>query len=385
MFMKFDSFRIIQILLISTFFLVTTCEKEVKKSRPAEDLICIKGSPFETDNIQPWLDYYDIPGICIAVIENDTIDWIKAYGVLNKIHYQPVNEETIFQAGSISKLVAATIVMHVSSRENLDLNEDINSYLEGWNIPPNDYTTYNPTSINGLLSHTGGINVGGFTGYSRHAILPEPIDILTGTGAANNSAIQVEYIPGSEYRYSGGGYQILQLMIEEKANTMYHSIVQEILFDTLNMYMSSYYRPVRSNNIASGHKEDGSVVPGYWNSYPELCAAGLWTNPNDLANFVIDIQKTNRNISQKVLSSELTSKMLSPKINIPDTEKNMGLGFVLCSDGQNEYFEHSGSNYGYTCYLLGYCNLPFGIIIMTNSANGNLLFQSIIDAIINEY
>ncbi len=236
-----------------------------------------------------------------------------------------------------------------------------------------------------LLSHSGGLKVSGFWGYRQNQKLPTLLQILRGDPPANNEAIDLEYIPSTKYQYSGGGYQVVQLVLEEVYNKSYDQIAKEVLLDPLEMNNSSFLIPLQLDNTASGHLSNGKVAKGKWKNYPELAAAGLWTSAVDLSKFIIDIQKTHRNLSEVVITKDLTSQMLTSKIDIPDTKKTMGLGFVLTDDGRNEYFEHSGDTHGYKAYFMAYHQLPFGIIILTNSANGHEIFQGVVDAILEVY
>jgi CubicO group peptidase (beta-lactamase class C family) len=377
-----NSLIIVTLLIFS--LLLSTCEKEDIKP-PVVPLSCIKVQPFSDSVMQDWLDYYNIPGLCVAVIEYDTIDWVKGYGVLDSKNGGSIDEKTIFQAASISKPIAATITMNTCLKYDLVINEDINTYIKSWKIEENSFNRSVKTTISQILSHTGGINVSGFAGYDKNSEVPGLLEILNGNGLANNLPVKVEYTPASRYQYSGGGYQILQLLIEEKHNKKFGQVANEILFDPLNMNSSTYINPSDLNNTASGHSSNGKVVNEKWKVYPELCAAGLWTNVIDLSKFMIDFQKTNRGISNVVFTKDLTTSMLSPKIDIQDTKKSMGLGFVLDNDGSSDYFEHSGDNHGYKCYMMGYNDKPFGIIIMTNSANGNKIYKDVIDALFEVY
>ena len=230
-------------------FLSISCEKK-ETNPPSQPLHYELGIPFSASNMQNWLDYYNIPGLCMAVIEYDSIVWIKGYGFKDNDSKDRVNEKTIFQAASISKPVATIAAMNVYNRYKINLDADINSYLSQWKIPLNEYNSQNRTTIRQLLCHTGGTNVHGFAGYNVKKKIPSLLEILNGNGPANNSSIIVEYEPSSKYQYSGGGFEIIQLSLEEIYGKKFEEIAKEVLFDPLDMQMSSYYSPKQKDNTA---------------------------------------------------------------------------------------------------------------------------------------
>ena len=131
------------------------------------------GLPVETFNIQERMKRYHVPGVSMALIENGEIVWAKAWGVCDVNSAQAVNTETVFQAASMSKPVAAFSAMHMVDKAELALDEPINKQLASWQIPDNELTQQQPVTLRHLLSHTAGTTVHGFAGYAKGEVYPQ--------------------------------------------------------------------------------------------------------------------------------------------------------------------------------------------------------------------
>jgi CubicO group peptidase (beta-lactamase class C family) len=168
--------------------------------------VLIKGDPGWT--IQERMKYYKVPGVSVAVINDFKIDWAKAYGVKDTETNEPVSTETLFQAGSISKPVAAMAALKKVEQGKIALDEDINNRLTTWKLPNNEFTATKKVTLANLLSHTGGLTVHGFPGYAPDEKIPTLPQILDGAPPANTPAVRVDFEPGTRFRYSGGGVTI---------------------------------------------------------------------------------------------------------------------------------------------------------------------------------
>jgi CubicO group peptidase (beta-lactamase class C family) len=155
-----------------------------------------------------------IPGASVAVIDDGEIAWAESYGVLEVGKAAPVSAETRFQAASISKPLTALAVLGLVQEGRLALDEDIRGYQSSWRLPEND--GWQPrVTLRQLLSHSGGTTVTGFLGYPAGARVPTLRQVLDGEKPANSAPILVDTVPGLHFRYSGGGYTILQQLIED--------------------------------------------------------------------------------------------------------------------------------------------------------------------------
>ena len=157
-----------------------------------------------------------VTGVSVAVIHNGALEWARGFG-LESTGGKPVTGETLFQAGSISKPVAAMAALRLVEQGKLSLNADINTELTAWKMPPNDALPGAVVTLRELLTHTGGTTVHGFPGYAAGAPVPTLVEVLNGEKPANTPAIRIEAAPGTKWNYSGGGFTVMQMMMIEAA------------------------------------------------------------------------------------------------------------------------------------------------------------------------
>jgi CubicO group peptidase (beta-lactamase class C family) len=324
--------------------------------------------------------HYNVPGVSIAVIENEKIDWARGYGLAEARTTRNVDTNTLFQAASISKPVAAMAALHFVEEGKLSLDEDVNRKLRSWKVPENEYTQSEKVTVRRILSHTAGFTVHGFAGYTISEQLPTLLDILDGRKPANSDPIRVDFTPGSKMRYSGGGFCVLRQVLIDLTGKTFPVVMQETVLNKLGMTHSTYDQPLpKSMNeyAASGHGPDGLPLTGRWLVYPEMAPDGLWTTPSDLAIFVIEVLKSREGKSNRVLSEAMTRQMLTPQMD------GMGLG-VFTNQAASPFY-HGGDNSGFLCLLVGFADSGKGAVIMTNSDNATNLTVEIVHSIAGEY
>jgi CubicO group peptidase (beta-lactamase class C family) len=309
------------------------------------------------------------PGISVAIIHNSEIVWTKGYGIADTETQMPVNTNTIFQAASISKPLTALAVMKLVQEGKLDLDENINLYLKTWKLPENEFTAKNKVTLRNLLSHTAGVTVHGFSGYKSDANMPTLMQVLNGELPANSGEIVVDMEPNTESRYSGGGYTIVQQVLIDQLQKTFQEIMRDLVLEPLGMTNSFYSNATlnekQCTNATAGHNDDGKQVLGKRHLYPEMAAAGLWTTAEDLAKFSIEVQKSLKGESSKILTKEFMEVMTTPVLN---GECNIGLfNEKVCRD---QLLEHDGGNEGYTCSIQFHKEKGYGVVLMSNSQRG---------------
>lgn len=322
------------------------------------------------------MEYYKVPGISIAIVDQGELAWAKGYGVMEAGKEREVAAETIFQAASISKPVTAMLALHLVEAGLLDLDADINDSLRSWKIPDNKYTRLLPdgtqlkVTLRGLLSHTAGMGIRGYVGYPAGRSLPTLLQILNGQPPANSRPVRVVQAPGKAFRYSGGGYVVVQQLIEDVTGRSLTDLAQENIFDRLGMSSSTFnhllpeiYLPM----AATAHRKSGEPIPGKWHTYPENAPASLWTTPSDLARVIIEMIKSYNNESAQVLSPQMTQQMLTPQMGIAT------MGLYIIKSGGRIRFEHPGWNEGFHCLIIGDLTTGQGLVWMTNGENGKTL------------
>ena len=133
----------------------------------------VVGEPAETWSLADRMAHYNIPGVSIAVIKDGQIAWTKSYGVLEAGKDTPVNADTLFQAGSISKPTAVIAALRMVEKGQLSLDAPINDFLKSWKLPDNDFTKQKPVTPRLIMSHGAGLTVHGFV---HHPARPGPFD-----------------------------------------------------------------------------------------------------------------------------------------------------------------------------------------------------------------
>ncbi len=344
--------------------------------------IVIKGRPVSKADLSARMGVYRVPGVSITVINDFKIEWSKGYGVVEVGGNRPVTPQTLFQAASISKPVAALAALRLVQEGRLDLDEDINTMLVSWKLPENGFTKDKPVTLRRILSHSAGLTVSGFPGYRQGHEIPSLRQILDGEKPANSGLIRVDMTPGTQVRYSGGGYTILQQLLIDRVKKPFPEIMHDIVLEPLEMNASTFEQPIppdKSSQAATAHFMNGKPVKGKWNTYPEMAAAGLWTTPADLSRMAIEIMLSRAGKSNRILSQAMTEEMLTVQ------KRRAGLGFFLEGEDEDFYFAHSGGNLGYKCFLLVFPEKGQGTAIMTNGENGANLYQEILRSLAEEY
>lgn len=321
-----------------------------------------------------------VPGMSAAIVKSGELADVYAWGVRRHGTSDPVGPLTLFQAGSVSKPVAALAALRLVDREALELDRDVNDYLRSWSVPAID--GWNPRlTLRHLLSHSAGLTVHGFPGYLRTAALPTLVQILDGIDPANTAPVRVDIIPGLQPRYSGGGYVLLQLLLEDVTGTDFCDLMAELVLEPAEMKSATYEQPLphdREDSAASGH-EQGEVVEGEWYVYPEKAAAGLWCTPSDLARFAIAIQNAVRGAKNALLSQALIREML--RLQFPE----VGLGVMLGGEEPHRRFGHRGRNIGFAALLSGTIDDGNAFAVMANARTAAELLADIRDAVAKDW
>ena len=342
--------------------------------------VMVKGDPNPVTKLADRMAALHVPGVGIAVIHDGQIEWARGFGV-TRIGGPPVTPDTLFQAASISKPVAAMAVLRLVQSGKLGLDTDVNQYLKTWKVPANNFTERTKVTVRELLTHTAGLTVHGFAGYASDGPVPTLVQVLDGEKPANSPPIRVDTEPGTIWRYSGGGYVVAQQLVMDLAGEPFPKLMHDTVLAPIGMTRSTYEQPLpkdRTAEAATPYRADGQPVPGGPHVYPEMAPAGLWTTPSDLARWAIEVQRSLSGTSNRVLSAAMVRQMLTPGLN------HQGLGPGLGGSAKRPFFEHGGANEGYRCNLLAY-NDGDGVVIMTNGDNGSQLAVEIQRSVAREY
>ncbi|NMO17493.1 serine hydrolase [Pyxidicoccus fallax] len=331
-------------------------------------------------SLQEWMELYRIPGLSIAVFDKHALVWAKGHGVKQAGGTEPVTVDTLFQAASISKPVTALAALRYVEEGKWTLDSNINDKLVSWKLPDNTFTKEQKVTLRRLLSHTAGTTVHGFPGYGVNAPRPTTQQVLDGVKPANTDSVRVDLVPGSEVRYSGGGFTIVQSMMTDQLQKPFPRIMREAVLAPLGMKDSTFEQPLPealASRAATATHASGKSVDGRWHVYPEMAAAGLWTTPSDLARFAIEVSRLKAGKAKGVLSPGMAKQMLTKQAD------GFGLGFQL--EEGSDRFGHGGVNEGFTSTLIAFADSGSGVVMMANGDNGPLLFERVAASIAAEY
>lgn len=295
------------------------------------------------------LKQWGVPSVSIAILENGNITsrCISSIGD---------DQDTLFQACSISKPTAGLALMKLIEEGTLSLNDKICDRL-----PPHitshllsDLSTapiVRTITLKQLMSHTSGMSQGGFPGYFDKANVPTASTIITGGPLVNTMPVKLISLPGLDFMYSGGGCTLIQLIMEHVTSLPFPTIMQKYVLDPLNMTRSFYILPSTETNLSKCYHNGTVPTEHPWHVLPEAAAAGLWTTPSDLLKLVRATQQSlEPDTAHPFMSRESATTMLTL------VKQYMALTW-FASDTQ---FGHSGGNApAWRCYLYGYADLPW--------------------------
>lgn len=304
-----------------------------------------------------------LPSVSIAVLDDKGLT-LKAFNS---------STNTLFQAASISKPVAALTALRLVADDVIGLDDDINDHLKTWKVPA--ASGFEPRlTVRQLLSHTAGLTVHGFPGYAHDEPLPTLPQILDGLEPANTPAVRVDGIPGLTFRYSGGGYTVLQQLIEDVTAGPYTSLAEELVFKPCGMTNATFNQP-SAGTAAVAHIGAQPTI-GDWHRYPEQAAAGMWCTPTDLINFLTAIREA-ADGDTALLPTDLATEMLTPVV------PGMGLGMFVFPDPAMDRFGHTGGNHGFGCAAVAARHGVHAAAIMTNGDDAAVFCRDTMDTIMD--
>lgn len=260
---------ILQLLFVVLFFLSCNNDKQTEEELDFDKIAAIentllpgkvlKGDSIKSYSISTGMKQHHIPGISIAVANEGKIDWARGYGIANAETGTKVDSTTLFQAASISKPITALAILKMMEEGKVALDTDVNTYLKDWKVPENKFTQIEKVTLRRLLTHSAGTTVHGFPGYQKNDSLPSTKEVLDGKG--NTAAVIVDTIPGSQFKYSGGGYTIVQKLLEDITGMPFDAYMDTHILQPLGMTHSTYAQPLpETQHKKASAAYDGEVI-----------------------------------------------------------------------------------------------------------------------------
>jgi CubicO group peptidase (beta-lactamase class C family) len=373
--------------MMCLFLITTSVFGQIKEIRKLD------GSTTTTKEIDQivtkLMDNANVQGLNLALLNNNKIAYIKSYGFRNKPENAPMDNSTIVYGASFSKGVFGYLIMKLVEEKKIDLDQPLYKYLKK-PLPEYEYFSdlqnddrWKRITARMCLSHTTGLpNVRWF-----HPITSE-MDSL--------GVIRIYFNPGEKYAYSGEGFKLLQLVIEEVTQKNIDELAQEMVFKPLGMTRTGYiwHDSFGDNNVAVGHLNNGYIDKKKKRTEP-VAGGSLVTTIDDYAKFIAHLmgqQGLRKKVYDEMLSPQITihSKQQFPPITQETTTENdaiqlsygLGWGLLHCPYGRAFFKEGNGDSW--RNYNINFIDKGISIIIMTNSENGEKIFQELIETVIGD-
>ncbi|MFC3192962.1 serine hydrolase domain-containing protein [Marinicella sediminis] len=323
-------------------------------------------------SIAEQLTAHQIPALSVAVIDAGRIAWTGIYNSGGST----LNCDSLFQAASLSKPVTLMAVVRMHSEGLIDMDKDIQAYLEHQVLPQGLQTTENPVTFRNLLGHTSGITPGGYEGYAQGEMLPSDVEVLTGAAGVNSPAIEVVAVPNEQLMYSGGAYTLAELALQDVFNDTFSNIMKRWILQPLEMGIADFSQPlpaIKSSQAAQGHDMNGAVVPGGWRNHPEQAAAGLWSNASDLAKFLIEMHHAYQGGGKLFTQRDI-------ELLLNGERHGQAYGFIINRTDTSVAITHFGGNVGYRTGMTIDLVSGDGLVYLTNSDSGGNLGNELLYA-----
>jgi CubicO group peptidase (beta-lactamase class C family) len=373
--------------LITTIALLTACAS--RRTDPADVArseaqlvehgltypVRIAGAPALNMNLTERMAFYRVPDVTIAVVRGNRLYWTLARGT-------GVSDTTRFQVASISKPVTALAALRLVDEGVLSLDRPVNEVLRSWRIPDNGFTAVRAVTLRHLLSHSGGLTNGAVGIYPPGRATPTLLQALDGLPPSSRPAVRVDFEPGSRWRYSGGGYAVLQQLLIDVTGEDFPALTKRLVLDPLGMHSSGFLQPLPdslASCAAPGHDRQGQVIEGRWWTLPEMAAGGLWSTAPDMARLIIGLNAAWSGAPGALLHPSTAREMMRRQID------DWGLGVAVDTAGGEIRVSHTGSNNGYRAIIVALPARGDGIAVLTNGDNGGSLRDEIIRAAAARY
>jgi len=334
------------------------------------------------------MDTANVQGLDLAILNNKKTVFIKSYGYKNKLQNELLDTASVMYGASFSKAVFAYLTMKLVQEKVIDLDKPLCKYLSK---PISEYEYFSDLKSDErwklitarmCLSHTTG--------------LPNVRWLHPTTGAEDTlGVIRIYFMPGTKYAYSGEALKLLQLVVEEITSKTVEDLAIEKVFNPIGMKRTGFiWHKEFDDNYAIGHLQDGTLNPKKKRTTP-VASGSLVTTISDYSKFIEFVMR------QKGLDKKMYNEMLTPQIKIYskvqfptiteetttenkaiDLSYGLGWGLLKCKYGKAFFKE--GHDDAWRNYNINFIDKGISIIIMTNSANGELIFKELLETLIGD-
>jgi CubicO group peptidase (beta-lactamase class C family) len=342
--------------------------------RPAEAPRA-SGFAARVDSLAPvLLRETSVPGIAIGIVEHGQVVATRGYGVADRASGRPMTARTLFNFASVSKPVTAWGVLRLAERGALPLDAPVNTLLRGWQVPASEFGTDGVTARR-LLSHTAGLSVPSMPFFPVDTVLPTRERVLAGQ-AGDRGPVRVERQPGERWMYSGGGYTILELLVEEASGRAFAEYMRESVFQPLGMERTTFApAAVSGGDVATPYDDQGNPVAPY--RLAGAAAGGMYSSVEDFARFMAAYTAPNRILRPETFQAMLTPVAdvrldgIADDLDVSGARYGLGHGVHRTPTGERVVY-HSGGNPGYIAYFLVMPERGIGMVMAINGGDGGV-------------
>ena len=303
-------------------------------------------------SIPGWLQQERVPGLSIVIVHDAAIAWQRGFGVRDAASNSPVTADVMFEAASMSKPVFAYLVMKLAEAGVLDLDTPLTTYSVDRFLQGD--ARLDAITARHVLSHT--------SGFQNWRSEKEPLAI--------------HFAPGTQYLYSGEGYNYLQTVVTKLLGQPFESYMKSRLFAPFGMSSSRYvWDEVAQRRMARPHDRTGAPLDNR-KSTPEAVArygsaGALLTTPADFATFLINVMAP-RPADQVHLKPSSVAEMLRPHVKVSAGEyaSSWALGWQIFHNNPGDFIFHGGDNLGFHCAVVASVAARRGYVAMTNGESG---------------
>lgn len=331
---------------------------------------------FITDslNIEQQLEKHKLAGFSLVVFENYKIVYSNQFGVKSINSKEKIDENTAFSTASISKPITALLCFMLEEKGLVNLDDPIDGYLKRWHLPKSKFTENSSPTWRQFLNHTAGTTQSGFADYYEGDTIPTIKQSLLGQIPRYDKEIEFLFTPGTSWEYSGGGYVIIQMALEDTFNKPIAELAATYIFSPLGLKNTTMTQPNENGfltNVALVHDEDGKVIKTGLPITPQVGPSGMWSTPTDLAKLSIEIQNALRNKNNKVISHSVAKKVTEVTA-LKNAVGGWSYGWQK-SFGYNNYdwFSCNGSNTGVGGNILATMTDGNGLVYLANGEKPN--------------
>lgn len=311
-----------------------------------------------------------LPGLAVAVVEHGNLAFTEACGLANKATLTPFSDTTLINVGSLSKSLTTWGVLHLVETGHFELDSSVDSLLRQWHLPPSKYDV-DQVTVRRVLNHTAGLSVPTAPWFPADKPVPRLVDVLNGT--AGGHKVEVTQPPGSSWAYSGGGFEVLQLLVEEQSHQPFARYMQTAILNPLGLTHSTFDPAAHpTSEMAVAYDSNGNAVPEY--RLAGVAAGGYYTTIRELGLFLAAYSEDNAQKRWNVLQTKSLAEIATSVVpvtlaGVAGAFYGLGHGVHRTKNGDIVLY-HSGGNPGVMAYYLFSTKSGNGLAVVTNSNNG---------------